>query len=264
MAHFIYRSFIISVRNFCSLLLVVGISLNLLSGWGQEVTTSRETITLQSSWISNMNSTDKSSLLYNESSGLFANDSLFIGSFAIQKALHSQFAKVGTFVQYDTIVSYQLYEGSALVLGTYTTAKGLKVSSIIGWRKDEVWIKAFEALEERSVHMPYAKEDIDLLRSSWELYSNQHRPDLIVQNIFAANGRYFYNGFENKGKQITEAYGYMRDESYSIDLTPKKVYQVTESLIYEIGIYRTTGAGLYLLIWTKDEDSWKLLLDFNF
>lgn len=234
------------------------------ASWGQVKTVSKETMTLQATWISTINSKENPSLLYNDSSGLFVDDSLFIGPSTIQKALYSQIAKVGTFVQYDTIASYQLHEGSVLAIGTYTTAKGLKVSSIIGWRKDEVWIKAFEALEERSVHMPYAKEDIDLMRSSWELYSNQHRPDLIVQNIFAANGRYFYNGFENKGKQITEAYGYMRDESYSIDLMPKKVYQVTDSVIYEIGIYRTTGEGLYFLLWTKEGDSWKLLLDFNF
>jgi hypothetical protein len=239
-------------------------SLSSIVSWGQVSSTSLETMTLQSKWLSTMNSKERSSLLYNETSGLYVNDSLCIGPSAIQNALYSQIAKVGTLVQYDTIASYQIHQGNALVLGTYTTAKGLKVSSIIGWRKGEAWIKAFEVMGERSVQLPFSKADIDLMRSSWELYSNQHRPDLIVQNVFAANGRYFYNGIEYKGEQITEAYGYMGDASYAIDLTPKKVYQVSDSLIYEIGIYRTTGEGLYFLLWVKEGDSWKLLLDFNF
>ncbi|MGB5379254.1 MAG: hypothetical protein WBN26_14825, partial [Muriicola sp.] len=202
-----YPSLLKNIRKIGFVLLCMCGCLFSMVSRGQARSTSMQTMALQATWISTMNSKEKPSLLYNDSSGLFVDDSLFIGPSAIQKALHSQITEVGTFVQYDTIASYQLHEGSALVLGTYTTAKGLKVSSVIGWRKGEAWTKAFEVVQERSVQMPYDKKDIDLMRSSWELYSNQHRPDLIVQNIFAASGRYFYNGFENKGEQIAEAYG---------------------------------------------------------
>jgi hypothetical protein len=103
-----------------------------------------------------------------------------------------------------------------------------------------------------------------LLRSSWELFSNQHRPDLIVKNVFASSGRYFYQGTEFKGTDIAEAYGYMKEVTYAIDLTPLKVVQVNDQLIYEIGVYETNGKGLYFLLWTKEKLEWKLMLDFNF
>jgi hypothetical protein len=225
---------------------------------------SLETMSLQSKWIAAQKDKKQDTFLYNDASGLFANDSLFIGPISINKALYKIYKDMGALVQYDTLASYQLNEGQAFVLGVYTTAKGLKTPSIIGWRKEDAWTKAFEVIEAKSIKSPVDMSEINLLRSSWELYSNQHRPELIVQNVFAANGRYFYNGIENKGQQIADAYGYMKNETYAIDLSPKKVYQVTDTLVYEIGIYKTYGQGLYFLLWTKEEGAWKLLLDFNF
>ena len=231
---------------------------------GQERAISLETMSLQSEWIATQNDKKQDTFLYNDASGLFANDSLFIGPISINKALENLYANIGALVKYDTLASYQLNEGQALVLGVYTTAKGQKMPSIIGWRKEDAWIKSFEVIEAKSIRSEVDMADIDLLRSSWELYSNQHRPDLIVKNVFAPNGRYFYNGIENKGQQIADAYGYMTNETYAIDLNPRKVYQVTDKLVYEIGVYKSNGQGLYFLLWTKEEGTWKLLLDFNF
>ena len=245
-------------------LFVLCISLFSLNSIGQVKAMSLETMSLQSKWIATQKDKKQHTFIYNDASGLFINDSLFIGSTSINRALENLYKDIELLVKYDTLASFQLNEGQALVLGVYTTGKGLKMPSIIGWRKEVTWTKAFEVMEAKSIRSKVDMADIDLLRSSWELYSNQHRPDLILQNVFAANGRYFYNGIENKGQQIADAYGYMKNETYAIDLSPKNVYQVTDTLVYEIGIYKTNGEGLYFLLWTKEEGTWKLLLDFNF
>ena len=64
--------------------------------------------------------------------------------------------------------------------------------------------------------------------------------------------------------QIADAYGYMKNNSYSIDLTPQKIIQVNNQIVYEVGTYDTGGKGLYFLLWAKKREEWKLWLDFNF
>lgn len=258
------NSFLKSTRDIYLLFLVLSISLFTTDSLGQVNSASAEITVLQSKWITDQKGKVPPVFLYNEASGLFVNDSLNIGSIAINKALFNQSKNLGVLVRYDTLGTYQLHKGQVLILGVYTTSLGRKIPSIIAWRKETTWTKAFEVIAEKSKQLAADIAGIDVLRSSWELYSNQHRPDLIVRNVFAVNGRYFYNGIENKGIEIAEAYGYMKNETYTIDLTPLKVYQVNERMIYEIGVYKTNGEGLYFLLWTKEGDDWKLLLDFNF
>ena len=56
----------------------------------------------------------------------------------------------------------------------------------------------------------------------------------------------------------------MSNDSYKITLEALKVLQVNNKVIFEIGIYRAGGEGLYTLIWVKENEEWNLLLDFNF
>ncbi|NNK10759.1 MAG: hypothetical protein HKP08_05385 [Flavobacteriaceae bacterium] len=222
-----------------------------------------ETYQVQKRWVEMLQKQPGSAMPYTQSSGLVLNDALHIGTDAIKAAL-KELNSNDRLVRYDSVAYFQLYPGQMFVHGVYTTEKGQIFHSVIGWKQDDTWNKAFEALAPKSKISEDSKTEIGLLRSSWELYSNQHRPDLIARNVFAENGRYFYKGKEYIGAQITEAYGYMKNESYSIDLTPKKIIQVNNQLVYEVGIYDTGGQGLYFLLWSKVGNDWKLLLDFNF
>ena len=56
----------------------------------------------------------------------------------------------------------------------------------------------------------------------------------------------------------------MSNESYKIKLEALKVLQVNNKIVFDIGTFTSGGKGLYTLIWKKEDDDWKLLLDFNF
>ena len=243
------------------LLSLIGLKLN--KAFSQDAFSKKTTFELQQSWLKTLPKQTGSELPFTEISGLIVGETLHIGKPSI-KAAWNELSRSGQLTLYDTLSYFQLYPGQMFVHGVYTTDKGKVFHSIIGWKKNESWVKVFEAIAPKSDVSEDSKTEIGLLRSSWELYSNQHRPDLIARNVFSANGRYFYRGIEYRGMDIAEAYGYMRDKSYSIDLTPQKVIQVNEQLVYEIGIYDTGGKGLYFLLWAREGDGWKLLLDFNF
>ncbi|QBA63393.1 hypothetical protein [Muriicola soli] len=231
--------------------------------FGQDKKAKSETYQIQQQWLSTLGKQPGSAMPYNQSSGLMVEETLNIGTDAINAAIKELNSR-DRFVRYDSVAYFQLYPGQLFAHGVYTTEKGQVFQSVIGWKQDNTWKKAFEAIGPKGKISEDSKTEIGLLRSSWELYSNQHRPDLIAKNVFAENGRYFYKGKEYIGDEIAMAYGYMKNESYSIDLTPKKVIQVNNQLVYEIGIYDTGGQGLYFLLWSKVGEDWKLLLDFNF
>ncbi|WP_283401224.1 hypothetical protein [Muriicola jejuensis] len=239
------------------LLLVAGVM------QGQKKELKKAVHAIQSGWLSELNSTRKNTPPYTGISGLMYKDSLLVGQDAIEgmwKRLNGE----DRILKYDTITFFQLYENQMLVHGVYTTAGGTKIPGVIAWKYDQRWYKAFEAVAPKSDRMGDHKTEIGLLRSSWELYANQHRPDLIVKNIFSSKGKYFYRGKVHKAMEIAEAYGYMRDKSYSINLTPRKIIPFNDRLVCEIGIYDAGGKGLYVLLWGMEGDDWKLLLDFNF
>ncbi|GGD45481.1 hypothetical protein [Muriicola marianensis] len=223
----------------------------------------KETLAIQNQWLSSLQSGQSQKFVFNESSGLFMADTFLIGALSITE-YWEEINQQEKIIRYDTIASYQLYPGQLFVHGEYNTDNGKRFSSVIGWVKRGDWIKAFEAVAPNGDSPEDGKTEINLLRASWELYSNQHRPDLIAKNVFAPSGRYFYRGKVYEGIEIADAYSYMKNEDYSIDLTPQKVIPVNSEQTYEIGIFKTGGQGLYFLMWGKAEGEWKLLLDFNF
>ncbi|MEZ2415312.1 hypothetical protein ACA086_10130 [Muriicola sp. E247] len=243
------------------LLSLIGLKVN--KAYSQDQNSRTATYKLQQTWLKTLQKQPGSELPYTEISGLIVNETLHIGKPSI-KAAWNELTGSDQIIKYDTLAYFQLYPGQLFVHGIYTTDKGTAFHSIIGWKKSESWVKVFEAIAPKSGVTENSKTEIGLLRSSWELYSNQHRPELIAKNVFAGEGRYFYKGVEYVGMQIADAYGYMKNDSYSIDLTPQKIIQVNNQIVYEVGMYDTGGQGLYFLLWFKKGEEWKLWLDFNF
>ncbi|MBT8283867.1 MAG: hypothetical protein HKO75_00655 [Flavobacteriaceae bacterium] len=258
------RTVLSLIRKVIFLVILLSLTgLKVDKAYSQDTSSKKVTFQLQQTWLKTLRKQPESQLPFTEISGLIVDKTLHIGKSSI-KAAWNELNRSDQLIKYDTLAYFQLYPGQMFVHGVYTTDKGRAFHSIIGWKKSESWVKVFEATAPKSDVSENSKTEIGLLRSSWELYSNQHRPDLIARNVFSANGRYFYRGVEYRGMDIAEAYGYMRDKSYSIDLTPQKVIQVNDQLVYEIGVYDTGGKGLYFLLWAREGEEWKLLLDFNF
>ncbi|WP_422857773.1 hypothetical protein ACOKFD_09830 [Flagellimonas sp. S174] len=219
---------------------------------------------VQMSWLKSLKSSKSLASFYSESSGIMLNDELYIGLEEINKQLLILIKNVGQLNNYTPFEVYQLRENEKFVLGTYDTSNGITLSTIIGWKNKGKWTKEFEVIYLNAEYSNLGASLVNQARESWEKYSNLHRPDLIVNEVFSKNGKYFNRGTLFKGKEITDAYSYMNNESYKIKLESSKVLQISNDIIYDIGTFEVGGKGLYTLIWKKELDTWKLLLDFNF
>jgi hypothetical protein len=233
-----------------------------ISAVGQQI--EKEPIeSIQEEWLYALNNGAPLNPFYTRNSGLMLHDTLFIGVEEIVTQLQGLKKKASTFEKYKIIEEHQLRDNQKFAFGEYITTGGGVFRSIIGWKKGGKWTKEFEVIYMHNKDFTLEVDSINQARENWEEFANQHRPDLIVANVFSDNGKYFNRGNLYKDKQIITAYSYMSNDRYSIKLEPMTVSQINSSVIFEIGIFKAGGQG-YTLIWLKELDSWKLLLDFNF
>ncbi len=219
---------------------------------------------INSEWVKSFNDSKNLKSYYSENSGLLLNDTLYVGITAIEQQLKGLKKHIPNLDSYEVLNVYQLYDGSKFVLGNYKVQGKVQYSTIIGWRKEVTWIKEFEVIYKWNKEAKSETQGITIQREMWEKFSNRHRPDLITTQVFSHDGKYFNRGRRYLGKEITAAYSYMNNESYRIRLEPLNVLQVNNTIAFEIGTFHTRGKGLYTLIWRKEAEAWKLLLDFNF
>ena len=230
---------------------------------GQQVD-QESTETIQVDWIEALNNSNSLKSFYLESSGLMLANTLFIGIEGISNQLMTFTSNIGKISSYRTLEEHQLRDNQKFVLGEYITDGEKVFSTIIGWKWGDRWTKEFEVISKNHDDFTPEIDSVNLAREKWQQFANQHRPDLIVEEVFSESGKYFNRGNQSVGKEIVKAYSYMDNESYNIALEPLKVLQINWKIIFEIGIFRAGGEGLYTLIWGKEDDAWKLLLDFNF
>ena len=251
-------------NNFCIIYLLVLLTIVMpIRAIGQQF--EKESIeNIQEEWLYALNNGAPLNPFYTENSGLMLNDTLIIGAEEIVTQLLFLKKKVETFESYKIIEEHRLRDNQKFAFGEYITTGGGVFRSIIGWKKGGKWTKEFEVIYIHNKDFTLEVDSINQTRENWEEFANQHRPDLIVTNVFSNNGKYFNRGNLYKDKQIITAYSYMGNDSYSIKLEPLLVSQLNSKVIFEIGIFKAGGQGLYTLIWLKELDNWKLLLDFNF
>ena len=225
---------------------------------------SESTEKVQAAWLEALGNSKSLEPFYSESSGIMLNDELFMSLEEINNQLLALIKNVGQFNSYKTLEVYQLRDNQKFVLGVYETASGKVLSTITGWKNKNKWTKEFEVIYDNTDYSNLGTNLVYQAREDWKKYSNQHRPDLIVDEVFSEDGKYFNRGTLYKGREIIDAYSYMNNESYKIKLESLKVLQINGDIIYDIGTFEVGGKGLYTLIWKKEFDTWKLLLDFNF
>ena len=219
---------------------------------------------VQNSWLKTLKSSGNLDRFYSENSGIMINDELFTGTNQVSKKVLELKKGVGEIESYTVEKTYQIRRRQKFALGTYHTKSGAILNSIIGWRYIGKWTKEFEVIYQHSKCSKKGKDLVNKARKNWEMYSNMHKPELIVKNVFSKNGKYFNRGKLYKDTEIANAYSYMKNDSYKIKLESLKSLQVNCDILFDIGTFEVGGKGLYTLIWKKESDGWKLLLDFNF
>lgn len=218
---------------------------------------------IQKNWLQTLNIGGDLNAFYGDKAGLFIKDQLFTE----QEDIVDQLAKLKTEalgpLSYKIVDTYQLRDQQKFQLGYYQ--HGAKTYySIIGWRLEDLWRKEIEVIYEADDNLNPGSTKADEARRHWEYYSNGHQSAILVDSIFAPNGYYFNRGKVFPGAAIKEAYSYMDQKSWQITLESLNSMQVNEDVLYDIGLFQSGGKGLYILIWGKVEDAWRVLLDFNF
>ena len=223
-----------------------------------------QTEEIQQQWIQALNNSQSLEPFYNQNSGIYQQNRLFTKMDEISKRWINFQDQEGSITVYKILDTFQLRENQKFELGWYKTEKGSTYYTIIGWRNKDRWIKEVEVTYAANNPRQDKAGEIDPFRMAWEKYSNDHKPDLIGTELYLDGGYYFNRGRAFTNKEISDAYSYMYDESYNITLETLNTTFVTDNLAFDIGTYQTRGKGLYILIWKKVKDEWKLLLDFNF
>ena len=94
---------------------------------------------------------------------------------------------------------------------------------------------------------------------------NAHDVEGLVNELYSVNTLYYNHKPLVKGREdVIKEYGYMRNEKYSLKLTPLFIEAVNESTVYEIGQCNGSYGGKYILIWKKEADGkWRIFIDSN-
>ncbi len=156
--------------------------------------------------------------------------------------------------------SSYLYE-----VGGFTTSDQQAYRQLVVWKLNNgKALRELEFIAPATNTKPY-KDLLDLRRAAWMELCNNHNAQNLVQQLYSANSIYYNHKPILVGREaITNAYQYMNQEEYSLQLDPLFVESVHESLAYEVGQCSGSYGGKYLLVWQKNaEGTWEVLMDSN-
>lgn len=221
------------------------------------------TVGLQRAWVLAYNAEEDLQKFYGDQSGILLNDDLSTKAKPVAEALQNLRKTTGTFEDYTTLTTHQLYRKQKIEVGEYVSSDGTKYNTLIAWSFDTEWKKEFETIYP-AANTDVSDEDIQKLTQSWEALSNAHRPDKIVSDLYVDQGLYFNQGKVYRGDEVADVYSYMTSEKWKIKLEALSTMECASGHLLNVGTYNSGGKGLYILIWKKVDEEWKLLLDFNY
>lgn len=230
---------------------------------GLEIMQSGSSDAIQQKWVRSFNNKEDVRLLYLKDGAVFYKGKLFKGEQLIEKKIKDFRLAVGENISYQKIESHSLRPTQKFELGIYK-ANNQTFYTVIGWRNKDGWKKEVEIIYEKLTEKTDALNQIDFARNKWEEYSNNHDPDGLIDQLFSKNGYYFNRGRVFQGEEIKEAYSYMKGEKWKIKLETLSSTQLSDRIVFDIGTFQSSGKGLYFLLWSKNNEKWELLLDFNF
>ncbi len=179
------------------------------------------------------------------------------------KALKKEWSKIKKIKSAKTLKGQG---GNALDIGYLITKAKKSYAYITAWRKTEDAMKIeVQLIKEIEKSSSTILEHPNNLRRVWEEYSNAHQPTKLLKITCHQDVVYFNNGITYNGiDEMIPKYKYMAAPNWKIKLMPGHLMALSDSLIFEIGTYISSGEGQYVLIWSKKSDAWKIEFDFNF
>lgn len=179
------------------------------------------------------------------------------------KALKNQISKIRKF---KSLAVLKGEHGNMLQLGEMRSKEGRVYLYISAFRQMDSGHKIeVQLIKEKSNSIPASLDPIKHMRTLWEEYSNTHQPTKLLKQTYHEDAVYFnqgkiYNGID----EINPKYKYMASPNWKIKLYPARAEALDEERVFEIGKYKSNGEGMYVLVWNKRSDVWKIDFDFNF
>lgn len=147
----------------------------------------------------------------------------------------------------------------------FKNSDGILYKQVLIWRKLKDDFKKELEFVAKSGTTEDLSSEIDEARARWMKYCNAHMATELVNQVYSKNPFYYNNGrpIITTSEALIREYSYMNNPQYSLKLTPLVIEPVTDELVYEIGQCSGSYGGKYVIIWTKEDGIWKVLLDSN-
>ena len=227
-------------------------------------------VTIQKEWVKAFNQENNAELLsafYMGQGGIFIENKMIEGAEKTGKVLKELKHVVGKLSQYNSTGVHKLNERNIFEMGHYLSADGsTSLASVIAWNNESgSWKKELEILYVENKVDNFDTDGIDRAREKWVELSNANKPGDLVTQVYTENAVYFNGGKVTQGRPaITTRYDYMSNPKWTISLRSLQQIPVKNNLVLEVGEYRSSGRGYYVLIWIKKGDEWMTNFDFNF
>lgn len=206
---------------------------------------------------------------YRENAVLFFEQENYIeGNHAICQCYSKNRVQIEQLKSIHTSYRVHLSENPDMVyeIGYMVTEKDARYHFIIIWSKEEgMWLRELEVMVKNASNNNDQK-GIDTARRRRVELANEHSPERLAAEVYAKDFTYYnrntiYQGYE----KLSEAYYYMKDHDFQIDLKKEISIVVRPDLVYEMGKWMNSDySGSYIIIWKKQQNSeWKIAFDSN-
>jgi ketosteroid isomerase-like protein len=224
----------------------------------------------KTAWLNSLNEGSANSLekYYWDRAGLLWGRNYFQDARPVSTQWENLQPGLGTLVEQRTSAVVQQDDQHYLELGYYKFSE--KDPTIYAyataWKAvDGNWLRELEVVQLLFEQQAVDARSIDQAREKWVERSNAHDHEKLVNQSYMNDAYYVNQGQHYQGTEaISEKYRYMSQPNWKIQLTDKAVMKVQDDLAFELGQYESNGVGHYLIVWEKQGNDWKVLLDFNF
>lgn len=135
---------------------------------------------------------------------------------------------------------------------------------LIVWTFSEgQWLHEVDAIAKREINLD-GDLRIPSAREQWVKLANAHNAFTLATKLYTDKYVYLNRGRTYTGyTSLAEAYSYMNQSDFKVNLAPDISIMVQPDLAYEIGTWTSYGTGHYIILWELRNGEWKIRFDTN-
>lgn len=176
-------------------------------------------------------------------------------------------AELYKITEFNVVFRVQLSENPSMVyeLGNFKTSQKETFQYLFIWSKtNDSWQHELDAIEKEDPDL-VINPSIDIAREKWVTLANAKSSIDLARNLYSENFIYYNRGnLFTDYDSLSDAYAYMNDEQFQVDLSKNICIMVSPDYAFDIGTWESFGStGHYIIIWELVDSEWKIRLDSN-